>query len=45
MLYEGEGHMFTKAENIKDMLVKELAFYQDVFGLKTQKAGWGCSVQ
>ena len=45
VLYDGEGHGWKKAENIKDALVKEFAFYQDVFGLKTQKAGWGCSIQ
>ena len=34
VLFEGEGHGFRKAENMKVALEKELAFYQDVFGLK-----------
>lgn len=34
VLFEGEGHGFRKAENIKAALEKELAFYEDVFGLK-----------
>lgn len=34
VLFEGEGHGFRKSENIKAALEKELAFYEDVFGLK-----------
>ena len=32
--FEGEGHGFRRAENIATALETELAFYQDVFGLK-----------
>ena len=34
VLFEGEGHGFRKAENMKTALEKELAFYRDVFGIK-----------
>ncbi|KAF7798100.1 hypothetical protein EIP86_009315 [Pleurotus ostreatoroseus] len=34
VLFEGEGHGFRKSENMKAALEKELAFYEDVFGLK-----------
>lgn len=34
VLFEGEGHGWRKAENIKAALEKELAFYEDVFALK-----------
>ena len=34
ILFEGEGHGFRKAENMKIALEKELAFYRDVFGIK-----------
>lgn len=33
VLYEGEGHGFRKAENIKDSLVKEYEFYCKVLGI------------
>jgi dipeptidyl aminopeptidase/acylaminoacyl peptidase len=31
--YEGEGHGFRKAENVKDSLDRTLAFFQKTFGL------------
>ncbi|THG97400.1 hypothetical protein EW026_g4586 [Hermanssonia centrifuga] len=34
VLFEGEGHGWRKAENIKAALEKELAFYEKTFGLK-----------
>ncbi|CAL1702735.1 unnamed protein product [Somion occarium] len=34
VLFEGEGHGWRKAENIKAALAKELAFYEGVFKLK-----------
>ncbi|KAJ2956743.1 hypothetical protein NUW54_g14646 [Trametes sanguinea] len=34
IVFEGEGHGWRKAENIKTALEKELAFYEDVFGLR-----------
>jgi dipeptidyl aminopeptidase/acylaminoacyl peptidase len=34
ILFEGEGHGWRKAEHIKKGLEAELAWYQDVFGLK-----------
>ncbi|KIP04425.1 hypothetical protein PHLGIDRAFT_93514 [Phlebiopsis gigantea 11061_1 CR5-6] len=34
VVFEGEGHGWRKAENIKAALEKELAFYEGVFGLK-----------
>ena len=33
VLFEGEGHGWRKGENIITALEKELAFYNDVFGL------------
>lgn len=33
VLYEGEGHGFRRAENIVDVLQRELAFYRDVLEL------------
>ncbi|OBZ76925.1 Dipeptidyl peptidase family member 6 [Grifola frondosa] len=33
-VFQGEGHGWRKAENIKAALDQELAFYEDVFGLK-----------
>ena len=32
--FEGEGHGFKKAENIKTSLLRELAFYQKAFGIE-----------
>ncbi|KZV90868.1 alpha/beta-hydrolase [Exidia glandulosa HHB12029] len=32
--FDGEGHGWRKAENIKRALVEELTFYEDVFGIK-----------
>jgi len=34
-LYEGEGHRFRSAINIKDALLSELAFYRTVWGIDT----------
>lgn len=34
VLYEGEQHGFRRAENIRDCLEKELAFYLKVWGIK-----------
>ncbi|KAI8996684.1 alpha/beta-hydrolase [Trametes punicea] len=34
VVFEGEGHGWRKAENIRTALKKELAFYEDVFGLR-----------
>ncbi|KAI0819862.1 alpha/beta-hydrolase [Trametes gibbosa] len=33
-VFEGEGHGWRKAENIKTALLKEIGFYEDVFGLR-----------
>ena len=33
-LYKGEGHGWRQAQNIKDALETELAFYEDVLRLK-----------
>lgn len=33
LVFEGEGHGFRKAENIKKSLLEEEAWYKDVFGL------------
>ncbi|KAI0672134.1 alpha/beta-hydrolase [Trametes maxima] len=33
-VFEGEGHGWRKAENIRTALEKEIGFYEDVFGLK-----------
>lgn len=38
VLYAGEGHGFRRAENIVDVLEKELAFYLDVLGLGSERA-------
>lgn len=32
-VFEGEGHGWRKAENIKAALEQELHFYEDVFGI------------
>lgn len=37
--FEGEQHGFRKAENIIRSLEEELAFYQDVFGMKRPQDG------
>lgn len=34
IVFEGEGHGFRKAENVKRALEEELKFYEDVFGLQ-----------
>jgi dipeptidyl aminopeptidase/acylaminoacyl peptidase len=34
VLFEGEGHGWRKAENVKRALETELAFYEDVLGLR-----------
>ncbi|OSD00963.1 alpha/beta-hydrolase [Trametes coccinea BRFM310] len=34
IVFEGEGHGWRKAENIRTALEKELGFYEDVFGLR-----------
>ncbi|KAI0329778.1 alpha/beta-hydrolase [Cubamyces sp. BRFM 1775] len=34
IVFEGEGHGWRKAENIRTALEKELSFYEDVFGLR-----------
>ncbi|KAI0634553.1 alpha/beta-hydrolase [Trametes polyzona] len=34
IVFEGEGHGWRKAENIKAALEKEISFYKDVFGLR-----------
>ncbi|KAH9925016.1 alpha/beta-hydrolase [Epithele typhae] len=34
IVFEGEGHGWRKAENIRTALEKESGFYEDVFGLK-----------
>lgn len=34
VVFEGEGHGWRKAENIKTALEKELSFYEEVFELK-----------
>ena len=34
-LYEGEGHGFRSAENIKDAWLSELSFYRTVWGIAT----------
>ena len=34
VVFEGEGHGWRKAENIKAALEKELQFYELVFGIK-----------
>ena len=34
-LYEGEGHGFRSAQNIKDALLSELSFYRTVWGIAT----------
>ncbi|KDQ57918.1 hypothetical protein JAAARDRAFT_129506 [Jaapia argillacea MUCL 33604] len=34
ILFEGEGHGWRKAENIKIAMEKEIQFYEEVFGLK-----------
>jgi dipeptidyl aminopeptidase/acylaminoacyl peptidase len=36
VLFEGEGHGWRKAETIQAALEKELAFYEDVLGLKPE---------
>ncbi|KAH9848105.1 alpha/beta-hydrolase [Lenzites betulinus] len=33
-VFEGEGHGWRKAENIKTALLQEIGFYEDVFGLR-----------
>ena len=33
-VFQGEGHGWRKEENIRTALEKELAFYEDVFGLR-----------
>ena len=33
-VFQGEGHGWRKEENIRMALEKELAFYEDVFGLR-----------
>jgi dipeptidyl aminopeptidase/acylaminoacyl peptidase len=32
--FEGEGHGFRKAENLKQSLESEIGFYERVFGIK-----------
>jgi dipeptidyl aminopeptidase/acylaminoacyl peptidase len=39
--YEGEGHGFRKAENVKDSLDRTLAFFQKTFGLDQWRGGGG----
>ncbi|KAI0752561.1 alpha/beta-hydrolase [Daedaleopsis nitida] len=34
IVFEGEGHGWRKAENMRAALEKEIGFYEDVFGLK-----------
>ncbi|QPK80547.1 S9 family peptidase [Schaalia sp. ZJ405] len=34
-IYEGEGHSFHKADNIRDAWQSELAFYRQVWGMNT----------
>ena len=34
VVFEGEGHGWRKAENIKKALETELAFYERVFGIQ-----------
>ena len=34
-LYQGEGHLFRSAINIKDAWQSELAFYRTVWGIAT----------
>jgi len=34
VVFEGEGHGWRQSENIKTALEKELAFYEEVLGLK-----------
>jgi dipeptidyl aminopeptidase/acylaminoacyl peptidase len=43
--YEGEGHGFRKAENIKRTLDAELSFYAQVFGLQLPEPGDPVPVQ
>jgi dipeptidyl aminopeptidase/acylaminoacyl peptidase len=35
IVFEGEGHGFRKAENLKKALESEIAFYEKVFGIRT----------
>lgn len=34
IVFEGEGHGWRKAENMRTALEKEIGFYEDVFGLR-----------
>ena len=34
VVFEGEGHGWRKEENQRTALLRELEFYEDVFGLK-----------